>query len=241
MHHQQQQQAQINSVQHTTQQQPQTQQRTNQESLDSLFKNDDANLYFDGDQRPNKAARLFKLQATYDNICQVYNESDAFRALDDICHFHHVELVMVDSGAAASVFTIDRPCVCTGPCEATLTGFNGVEQQVQERALYSLPVFASTRDGPSVKMEIMAQGFQLPGLKHSILSETVLCKENNYVRGDILFDCPCLVRTADWHGIRLFEVDNTFLDDCWRFRSKHFPSRGHTRKITRNVEQNRHK
>ena len=89
--------------------------------------------------------------------------------------------------------------------EATLTGFNGVEQQVQERALYSLPVFASTRDGPSVKMEIMAQGFQLPGLKHSILSETVLCKENNYVRGDILFDCPCLVRTADWHVIRLLE------------------------------------
>ena len=111
---------------------------------------------------------------------------------------------------AASVFTIDRPCVCKEPCEAILTGFNGTEQQVQERALYSLPVFASAHNGPSVKMEIMVQGFQLPGLKHSILSETVLCKENNYVRGDILFDCPCLVRTADWHVIRLFEIDNTF-------------------------------
>ena len=68
---------------------------------------------------------------------------------------------------------------------------------------------ASTREGP-VKMELLVQGFELQGLQNCIISEADLCKNNHYVRDDILFDCPCLVRTADWHVIKLIEVDNTF-------------------------------
>ena len=86
--------------------------------------------------------------------------------------------------------------------QRVLTGFNGAVQEVHERGLYPLQVHASTREGP-VKMELLVQGFELSGLQNCIISEADLCKNNNYVRGDILFGCPCLVRTADWHVIKL--------------------------------------
>ena len=196
---------QIHALQHQ-QQQPQT----DQQNLDNLFNNNDGSYFNNLDNnRHGKSPRLFTLSTTYEAITNVYKNSSTFNALNNLCKRNGVVLMMVDSGASASVFPADRPSICRESCAATLTGFNGAEQKVKERALYPLRVHASTHDG-TLKMEIFVQGFEMHGLKNGIISEADLCKNNHYIRGDILFKCPCLVRIADWHVIKLIEVDNTF-------------------------------
>ena len=98
----------------------------------------------------------------------------------------------------------------TEPFETTLTDFTGGETAVIERRPYHMLVHAKTKDANCEKIELLIQGYPVQNISHGIISESSLCKDNNYSRGDILFGCPCLVRTSDWHVIKLIEIDNTF-------------------------------
>ena len=99
---------------HTVQQQ---QPETNQQNLDTLFDNH-GDSYF-GNNRPHKSPRLFKLTAAYAAFSNVYQNSYTFKTLNDACNRNGVTCMMIDSGAAASVFSSNRPSICKEACEAT--------------------------------------------------------------------------------------------------------------------------